>query len=90
MNRLVYWGINVIVIPVIVMAITLAFGPKGGGEDQIKHSANIMFYVIIFIFPILAILRLKYLKYTWKEIWQSYFSLSLTGLKLRWRTYFGK
>ncbi len=73
MNRIVY--LIVLFVPFIVLG---SFYPH-------KFPTHILPYLVIFYIPTVTILRMKYLKYSWKEIFKSF--IPFYGVKYRFRVF---
>ena len=78
MNRFIY--IVLLLFPFIVIGAVIGFF-----NVDLKESPKYFFWVIVLYVPILSILRMIKLKYTWKEILLSF--IPFYGLKYRFRIY---
>ena len=81
MTRAIYWSL--ILIPAVLLGIISGLG----SDDPAEFTAKGLGYLLPII-PILGFWRMKYLKFTWKEM--LLFCVPFLGLSVRRRFYSGK
>jgi hypothetical protein len=83
MKRAIYWFL--VLLPGIVIGLASALV---GGEDGKAILFKGLQYTILLYLPIISVIRMKYLKFSIKQILSSF--IPFYGLKFRQKIYFDK
>ncbi len=84
MNRTLFLLTHFLILPIIV-AGTAAFLPE---KIRMEFFGKYVMWTILIVFPLSSFLRMRYLKYTEKEMLKSI--VPFWGEKLKWRQFSDK